>query len=294
MKPEAKWYYYLLAAPIYMLVLLPFPLFYLLADCLSFIAYRVIKYRRAVVMENLQLSFPEKNTQELEAIAKAYYTNMIDVFMETFKALVLSKQNMIKRASMDNIELLQGLHQQGKSVILMLGHVGNWEWGGFSFVYQLGYPAASLYHPLSNAFFNWLTFRLRSRCGMGLIPMQQSARDFLTNKNKVRTVAFIADQSPPPEHAYWMNFLNQETGFFTGGAKLAVKYNMAVVYTDVVRVKRGYYTIRFSLITDEPTAKKPNEITEIFGELLAKSIQQNPSLWLWSHKRWKHKRIHNQ
>ncbi len=291
MKPQAKWYYYVLAAPIYALMLLPFPILYLFSDLLSFLAYHIIKYRRQVVRKNLQLSFPEKGIQELSVIEKAYYRNMIDVFLETFKSLVMTKASMVKRTKVKHADIIENLNQQGKSVVLMLGHVGNWEWGGFSYTCQTNQKIATLYHPLSNPFFNWLTHRLRVRFGMSLIPMQQSARDFLVNKDTVRTIAFIADQSPPPEYAYWMDFLNQETGFFTGAAKLALKYNMPVVYADVVRTKRGHYEVIFSLITDKPVEKTINDITHQFAKLLEKSIQINPPIWLWSHRRWKHKRI---
>ncbi len=289
MTNQPKWYYYILASPIYLLMLLPFPVLYFVSDVLSFIAYHIVKYRRKVVAINLKNAFPEKSDVELEYIERRYYKNMIDVFIETFKTLTISKRTLVSRVKMKNLEFIKELHKRNKSVVLLLGHVGNWEWGGFSYTYQLGYPVGTLYHPLSNPFFDWLTYKLRSKSGVELIAMQQSARNFAVNKDKVRTVAFIADQSPQPIYAYWTKFLNQDTGFFTGAEKLAVKYDCAVVYVNIEKDGRGKYTVVFELITEYPEKMQPNEVTQIFAEKLEKSIRLHPELWLWSHRRWKHK-----
>lgn len=290
MPKQPKWYYYILASPIYLLMLLPFPVLYFMADVLSFIAYYMIKYRRKVVHTNLKNAFPEKSDSEIRSIEKCYYRNMIDVFIETFKTLTVGRSTIVQRVKMRNTDFIKELHKKNKSVVLLLGHLGNWEWGGFSYTYQLGFPVGTLYHPLSNPFFEWLTYKLRSKCGVELIAMQQSARNFAENKGKARTVAFIADQSPQPIHAYWTNFLNQETGFFTGAEKLAMKYDSAVVYVDIEKHGRGRYTVVFELITEHPSEMKPNEITQIFAEKLENSIRLRPELWLWSHRRWKHKK----
>lgn len=290
MLKQPKWYYYILAAPIYLIMLLPFPVLYFISDVLSFIAYHIIKYRRKIVHTNLKNAFPEKSEAEIKLIEKRYYRNMIDVFIETFKTLTVGRSTIVNRVKMQNTEFIKELHRNNKSVILLMGHLGNWEWGGFSYTYQLGFPVGTLYHPLSNPFFEWLSYKLRLKCGVELIAMQQSARNFAENKNKVRTVAFIADQSPQPSHAYWTQFLNQETGFFTGAEKLAIKYDSAVVYVDIIKHARGKYTVFFELITEHPTEKKPNEITQLFVDKLESSIRLQPELWLWSHRRWKHKR----
>jgi KDO2-lipid IV(A) lauroyltransferase len=268
---------------------LPFPVLYFISDVLSFSAYYLVKYRRKVVAENLKNAFPEKSDEERKQIEKLYYRNLIDVFIETFKTLTISRRNLVSRVKMKNTEFIKELHKNNKSVVLLLGHLGNWEWGGFSYTYQLGFPVGTLYHPLSNPFFEWLTYKLRSKCGVELIAMQQSARNFAVNKDKVRTVAFIADQSPQPQHAYWTNFLNQETGFFTGAEKLAIKYNSAIVYADIEKHGRGKYTVIFELITENTKDFSPNEITQIFAAKLEKSIRLHPEFWLWSHRRWKHK-----
>lgn len=286
---QPKWYYYLLASPIYLLMCLPFPVLYFISDVLSFSAYYLVKYRRKVVAENLKNAFPDKSDEERKQIEKLYYRNLIDVFIETFKTLTISRRNLVSRVKMKNTEFIKELHKNNKSVVLLLGHLGNWEWGGFSYTYQLGFPVGTLYHPLSNPFFEWLTYKLRSKCGVELIAMQQSARNFAVNKDKVRTVAFIADQSPQPQHAYWTNFLNQETGFFTGAEKLAIKYNSAIVYADIEKHGRGKYTVIFDLITENTKDFSPNEITQIFATKLEKSIRLHPEFWLWSHRRWKHK-----
>jgi KDO2-lipid IV(A) lauroyltransferase len=290
MPPEKKWYYYLLALPFYGLALIPFPVLYGLSDGLWFLAYHVIGYRRKVVQQNLKNAFPHLSAKERRAIEKKYYRNMIDVFLETFKSLLMSEKEMKRRCAFSDMNMFENMHAKGLSTIILLGHMGNWEWGGFSFTYHSSHGTATLYHPLSNSFFEWLTYRLRSRCGMELIPMQTVARNLAAGKNRVRTVAFIADQSPQPNQAYWTSFMHQETGFFVGAEKLAVKYGMPVFYAGLHRIKRGYYEVRFVMMEDHPESAAPHSITQKFAEQLQADIIAYPEQWLWSHRRWKHKR----
>lgn len=285
--------YLLLSIPIYLIMVLPFRFCYALSDILYFIAFYVVRYRRKVIHENLSNAFPQKSTIEIDQLARRYSAFMIDVFIETFKLLTLTKAQLRKRVIFLNTELVNRFKQSGKSVIIVLGHQGNWEWGGQAFEVGGMLHSQVLYHPLSSPFFDWLMFRLRSRFGMKLVPMQHALKEMVATRNQLIATAFIADQTPSnKEAAHWMTFLNQDTPVFLGTEKIARKFDLPVIFANLTRVKRGYYTCTFELITEHPQQEPEYWITEQHTRLLEMNILKQPETWLWSHRRWKHKRPH--
>jgi KDO2-lipid IV(A) lauroyltransferase len=184
------------------------------------------------------------------------------------------------------------LYMEGKSVIALCSHYNNWEW--FSAVpLVIPYRVLSIYKPLTNKYFNRFILNLRTKFGVWASPMQNILRDLIKFRNeKILTISgFIADQTPPPdEHAYWTTFLNQETGFFRGAEKLAVKYDMPVIFVNITKIKRGYYEVAFEIITDHPGKEAPGFVTSRYAEMLEAVIREKPEYWLWSHRRWKYKK----
>ncbi len=287
--------YYILAIPFYLIALLPFPLFYLFCDFLFLLGYYGIGYRRKVIDQNLANAFPNKSQKERELIAKKYFRFMIDLFLESYKTLVISKKEMKKRVVFTNIDMIRPYVEQKQSIIFVLGHYGNWEWCGQSFQLQnVGMQQDVLYHPLSNPFFEWLTFKMRTRWDVLPIPMNTAARVMLARKHKQTAIAFLADQTPSSKDGcYWLDFLNQDTPVFKGTEKLAAKFNYPVIFVQIDRIKRGYYKSTFTLITDKPAETPEGWITEQHTRLLEAEIKRQPEYWLWSHRRWKHKRETN-
>jgi Kdo2-lipid IVA lauroyltransferase/acyltransferase len=284
--------YYVSLPFIYLLSLLPFPLLYLFSDGLYFLLYRVLRYRRIVVRENLTHSFPEKEESEIQKIERRFYRYFCDLLLETFKTLTISSENMVKhcRLEPETLAIFNQLAAENQSVMVVMGHYGNWEWAGNTFCICCKHQLYVIYHPLSNKYFNHLAYRMRTRFGTRLIPMKDTLRDMLKNRNTLTTTAFIADQSPMPEQAYWMNFLNQDTPVFLGIEKIALKIRYPIVYTSVKRVKRGYYRVFAEKIELPLTLQKTGTITEIHTRRLETDIRSQPENWLWTHRRWKHER----
>jgi len=281
--------FHLLALPFYIIILLPFPLFYLLSDIFYFIGYYIIGYRKKIIYQNLQNAFPKKSHQELITIQKKYYSFMVDLFMETFKLLIMSSKSIQLRFKFTNAEILQQFTSSKQSIIFVLGHYGNWELCGQSFHLKQLFQQDVLYHPLSNSFFEWLTYKLRSRFGVGLIPMHLSIKEMIRRKDLLTTTAFLADQTPSNiESCHWMQFLGQDTPVFLGTEKIAKKLGLPVVFVHINRIKRGYYESHFSIITTHPKEEIDNWITQQHTQMLEKDIVAKPELWLWSHRRWKH------
>lgn len=281
--------YYLALPFLYGVALLPFPLLYVLSDGLFVLVFHLIGYRRKVVRTNLRNSFPEKGDAELRRIERAFYRWFCDLVLETLKTLTISPATVKKRVAVEGDEVVRAHFEAGRSVILVMGHWGNWELGGARFS-QLGYhPLCVLYHPLHDRRFDRLLYHMRTRLGNRLYAMDEAFRDMLRDRGQLTATAFIADQTPPPEHAYWTTFLHQPTPVFRGTGRIARKLGYPVIYVGVDRPRRGRYVMHFELLVPEPASISEEEINELHTRRLEADIRRKPALWLWTHRRWKHK-----
>lgn len=247
-----------------------------------------------MVIQNLKNSFPEKSEEEIKKITKEFYKHFCDVIFETLKLYTISKENLNKRCTFSDeaIKTLNSFFDKGQSIVGVIGHMGNWEWGAIIHQVYFKQLITGVYHPLSNKSFDAFMLKLRSRFGGNIVSMIALYKELLTlrNKNIPTTVGLIADQTAPPESAYWTTFLNQDTPVFVGTEKLAKKFNFPVVYLPITKLKRGYYQLGAVVITRNPKDMPEGEISKLHTQALEKNIQQQPAYWLWSHRRWKHKK----
>jgi KDO2-lipid IV(A) lauroyltransferase len=281
-------FYYGIVVPI---SLLPFPLLYALSDLLCVLIYTVVGYRKKVVMENLRNSFPEKTDEERSEIARKFYRHFCDLTLESLKMFTISASDAEKRMVYSNVEIMDKYFKQGKSVIVAMAHYNNWEMVAVTVDAQTEHQALAIYKPLSNPYFDRKMRVSREKYGLQMIHNRTVKEDFDRLKGELTAWYFLIDQAPSfHSKPYWMTFLNQETGVLTGTEKYAKTYNCAVVYLEVEKPKRGYYTARYVDVTDSPRSFPDGELTGIVTKLLEKQIIQKPEFWLWSHRRWKRKK----
>ncbi len=283
--------YYLVVPVLYFFAYFPSPVLYKLADVFAFFLRDVFKYRRTVVLTNLRNSFPEKSEEEIEAIAKESYTHLADRVVENIKCLTIKPEEYWARCVPDNIELLTKLYDEGRDVVLMIAHSNCWEYAGYVAHTLTKFKIFGVYSPAKNKYFNDLIISTRGKLGMNMIPMSNTSAYFKEKPEERTFHVFFTDQSPSnPNNAYWTKFMNQDTPFFYGGARYAVKHNCIPVYAKIVQLKRGYYSVHLSKIKEDVTNCPPDEIVQGFSEKLEAQLKEHPAQWLWSHKRWKHKR----
>lgn len=276
-----------------LLSFLPLWLLYIFSDVVFFIIYRILAYRKKVVNENLRNSFPEKSHEEIRKIRKEFYHHFCDTFIETIKLWNISKEEILKRCVCKNPNILDQYKSEGKSVVAVLGHYGNWEWLSSFATYNVGY-FLPIYKPLHNKIIDKMYINIREKFGAQTLAKNDTLRTMIRHKNQghFTVTCFIGDQTPNRKNLhYWTNFLNQDTPILQGTERIAQKLDQAVIYCKMTKLKRGYYEYEFVSITDNPKEMGENEITEIHTRLLEDIIKENPAYWLWSHKRWKHKRI---
>lgn len=286
--------YYISLPFIYFISILPFWLLYRISDLLYVIIYNFFGYRKEIVIQNLKNSFPEKTDDEINEICKNFYSFFCDWMLEMMKSINMSKEAMIKRCHFTDTSLLDKFHIEKRKVIFVMGHFGNYELAGAEMAYNTDYQLHVIYKPLANKYFNNLINKKRVRFGTKIMPMAETFRTMLNLKDskEVSATAFIADQTPQPNQAYWTTFLNQDTPIFLGTEVIASKLNYPLVYISINRVKRGYYEMTPELLCENPSQTQKGEISEIHTKRLEQDIIRQPEIWLWSHKRWKHKNPH--
>ncbi len=273
--------------------LLPLWMLYGISDIVCFILHKVIKYRVKVVRKNLAMAFPEKTEKERIKIERRFYRHLCDIFIETAKLAHISNKEIEKRVQIVGMEHIDHALDNGKSVVVMLGHFGNWEWVT-SIALKIRPDAVSceIYHPLRDKDFDRVMLELRSRFGSENIPMARTLRRLLeiTRDGKKFVCGFISDQRPlTPVKKYWTDFMGKDTAYLNGGEVIGTKMGAEFVYLEMMPVKRGHYVMTISPLTPLHDGGE-NPYSRAYLNRLEDSIRRNPSAWLWSHNRWKHSR----
>lgn len=277
----------------YIVGLMPFPIIYFISDINYFIIYYIARYRRKVVRDNLVSSFPEKDIKEIKKIERKFYHNLCDIIVECSKLLYIKSRKLAKRIKINNPELLQELYEQNRSIFLAIPHSGNWEWFGKILHFISNHDASAIYKKMTNTVADKFIYKLRMNYHIGyenMIEANSVLRTLIKRKNLCNSILIVADQSPRgTENDYWTMFLNKKTAFFTGLEKMSKLLNYCVIFVAMKRVKRGYYEVTFKTICINPKEMGKNFITESYVRGMEDFIKENPSNWLWSHRRWKHK-----
>jgi len=252
----------------------------------------VVRYRRQVVENNLLRVFGNKSREELRVIMKNYYRNLTDLIIETMMINAMKMEDLNKRISYNNIEVFDYFYEKGKSVMLLTGHIGNWEWAVMSLDNRIKHNCYAIVKPLNNKYFEKYLSSLRTKFVPDrLIHFKTTIRDLIKHKNEKICCIILGDQRPTKnEIEHWGNFLGQDTPIYLGGEKLARMFDYAVVYMDIQRKRRGYYTVNFKIIAEDVKVLPELQVTNRYLELLEESINNNPDNWLWSHNRWKYNR----
>ena len=284
--------YYLIRMLTWLIYKMPRRVLYFHSDLLFIIMYHLIRYRRDVVNSNLANSFPEKTKKERDEIALKYFHHLCDCLLETLYFDRITNEEVLERVKFLNPELANQYMDQGRQLIVLMGHYNNWEcfnnWG-----LHTTHRSYAIYKKLRNNAFEKFYIHLRSQFGSFPLERAMTFRQLMDDsKAGIPSLSlFLVDQTPRAfDIQYWTTFLNQETAVIVGAEKVACKLNTVVVFGRTRKIKRGFYEVEFVLITDHAKQCAKFEITEKSTRLLEELIVENPEFWLWSHRKWKHVR----
>ncbi len=282
---------YILAYPLLWLTSrLPFPLLYTVSDLVYFLIYHIIGYRKKVVKENLRLVFPEKKEKELKQIEKRFYKHMCDMFLEMIKTLSISEKEMQKRFVLIGIDEITSLEQE-KNILMMFPHYASWEWV-IAMDKHIESGGQAVYQKIKNKYFDRLIRRIREKFGTTLIETRETPSIIRHNQaNNIKSLyGFLSDQSPTKSRAkYWTEFMGVKVPIHTGAEMLAKRFDLAVIYLKVQKVKRGHYKGSFKTLAKNPKEFNDFEITDLFLREIEQQIKEEPAYYFWTHKRWKHR-----
>lgn len=286
---KSKLIYWLVYGGMWLFSALPFRILYMLSDFNYLLMYHVGRYRRRVVRENLEKSFPEKTEAERLQIERKFYRYLSDYMLEDLKLLHMSAEDLCQRMIYKNTEQYLELTEKYGGIIVMIPHYANYEWLiGMGSVMKPGDVPVQVYKPLKDKYLNELFKQIRSRFGGYNIPKHSTAREIikLKREGKNMVVGLITDQWPSGDR-YWTTFMGQETAFLNGAERIAKMMNFPVFYCELTKTRRGYCEAEFKLMTEAPKETVEGEITDMFAHELEQTIRREPAYWLWSHKRWK-------
>ncbi|MBW4361819.1 lysophospholipid acyltransferase family protein [Flavobacterium taihuense] len=288
-----KYIIYLLIYPIlWCISMLPFPLLYLFSDFVYIITYRLIGYRVKTVRANLALALPHLSDKERLVIEKKFYHHMCDMFLEMIKTMTISKEEICKRYVFKNFEVYKELEKKEKSIAIMCAHYASYEWV-VSMNYYTEFHGYGIYKQIKNPYFDKLVHSIRSKFNATLITTKETIPTIITNNRnkKLSVYGFASDQSPKENSAHhWAKFMGIEVPVHTGAEMLSKKYNMNVVFLRTKKIKRGYYEATMEVLTENASEVPNYGITDRFLKLVEQQIYESPEYYLWTHKRWKHKR----
>ena len=276
---------------IWILSKLPMSALYLISDFFYFLIYYIFGYRKKVVLENLELAFPDRKEKELLEIRKKFFKHLMDLIVESVKSFSISENEILKRYAYINPELVNRYAKEGKSIALVGAHQANWEWST-SLPKVLDIDVYGAYTRLNNKYYEKAVRKSREKFGVLGYKTSEMVRGMQKRFSNKQQGAYIllSDQSPQPHKTYyWRTFFNIKVPIHTGAEMLSKKFDLVVINYVTRKIKRGYYETEFQLITDNPKGFKDYQITDLYTELTEKNILAQPEFYLWSHKRFKHR-----
>lgn len=284
---------FLLLYPIIWLISkLPFRVLYFTSDLVYILVYYLIGYRKKIVRQNIASALPHLTQKERIVIEKKSYRHLCDMFLEMMKTMSLSEEEMDKRFTFTNIETLIEMEKQGKSIAVMMAHYASYEWA-ISLNKYSNLTSYAIYKRVGNAYFDKMVKDIRLKFKAQLITTRETIPTIEKNhlEKRLGLYGFASDQSPQLSKTHhWGTFLGIETPIHTGAEMLVKRFDMNVIFLKVKKVKRGYYEATLETMFDHPSEVPNYQISEEFLRRVEKQIYEAPEYYLWTHKRWKHKK----
>ncbi|HUS01392.1 MAG TPA: hypothetical protein VMY77_06685 [Chitinophagaceae bacterium] len=279
--------YYIVYGLLWLISLLPFRALYFISDIFYGLVYYVVGYRKKIVLNNLKIAFPEKTEKERIIIAKKFFHNLVDYFLESIKLITISDKAFYKRCS-GNFDELNRLAATGTNIQLHSGHQFNWEWANRIYAQKLVIPFVLVYMPISSKIVDKIFKKIRLKHGTVLIDATNYKNDMLGIYKKQHAMALVVDQSPAnPMASFWLNFFSKPASFLYTPEKSAQRSKVPVGFASFKKVKRGYYKFETTIITLNAADTLKGELTKKYRDFLQEQIREQPDNYLWSHRRWK-------
>ncbi len=275
---------------LYLISKLPLKVLYIFSDVMFFLNYYLVGYRKKVITQNLRKSFPDKSEEEIAVIRKKFYENFSDYLVETIKSFSISETESRVRMQHINQEVFHEAKAEDKNIIMLAGHVFNWEWINALARIIPQKHCHPVYRKVNSDFWENQMKKVRNKFGNEALEANEVIMNIFRSKNDGESAyMFVADQTPHVAHVnYGLEFLHQKTPAFIGYDKLATRMDLAFIYCEMKKVKRGYYQVNYHRIYPDGEKFTEHEVVRKFHKLLENTLHKHPDNYLWSHRKWKY------
>ena len=276
------------------LSVLPLRVLYAIASFVLYpLLYYVVHYRRSMVMSNIRYCFPEKSKAACKQMARQFYHHFADLCVEIIHAYRISDEELRERVVFEGLDEAQAAFLQQKGGVFMLGHMGCWEWMAdvAKRLDRNRIHTNVIYLKLDNKSADCIMMQIREKRGCTPIEMHKLLREAVRlrkESSKAEVYCMLADQKPSWRSLqFYTDFFGHNTPFLTGSEKIARKFAYPVYYADITMPSRGHYNIRLLPITTNAQCCEEGFVSREYVKLLEANIIKQPSIWLWSHNRFK-------
>jgi KDO2-lipid IV(A) lauroyltransferase len=268
---------------------LPLPLLYGVSTLMAFVLYRIVRYRRHVVADNLQQAFPALKAGEQQCIERGVYRHLCDLGMEIIASRRMPRAEFQRRVTLENPEVLLPYKEKQQSILFLTSHQGNWEWLLHVVSDYMGCPIDVVYKTLHDSSFDAFVFDARARSGKP-IAFKDAGREILRRRREFRGFAMLADQAPfKRDKRYWHTFFSRPASFYLGPQKIAEATQYPIVFVSMTKLRRGHYSARFEVLAEPPHSKGDFAILDRYIDAVEHAIRAQPETWMWSNRKWKHR-----
>lgn len=252
------------------------------------LAYRPFGFRRHIVEDNLRRAFPGRDMDWVRVTAAASYEHFARETLAQLRTAQLSAEQVVARTVFDGWDELQDAARAGRGVVIVAGHLGNWEMGAAA-VAARGVPTDVVVQRQSNPLFDRAIVQTRAGIGLGIIDRRQAPKLALRSLRAGRVVAFVSDQDAGKDGVF-VPFFGRPASTHRGAALMAIRTGAPLFLGVPLRVAAGRYVIRVrEILTDRSGQldEAVQRLTAAYTALLESAIRSAPDQYLWLHRRWK-------
>ena len=255
---------------------------------LGILYFKFIKKQRNRAVKQMMESL-HNSQEEAEKLIRASFINMGKNFMEALYMPALNKENFHKHIEIDHLEIMEQALAEKHGVVVLTGHVGNWEWLSAAFTMN-DMPVTAIAKPQPNMDYTNALNELRSKINVEIFSRGTS--ELLSAAKalkKGKILGFLADQDAGPGGAF-IEFLGKTASTPMGAAVFAKKFNSPIVPAFILRQPDGHHRVEIGeIIRYEDTGDSDKDLFDLtykMTKFLEKKILDNPTQWLWFQKRW--------
>lgn len=258
---------------------------------LGLLGYRPLGIRRDVVRAQIAASFPELDAAGVDRIARGAYESLGRTSVEAAVLPTLGPRGVLDVVEgAEGWEHVEAALALGRGLILVAGHLGNWELGG-AYLAARGVPMDAVARGQGNPLFDTYVTRTRTELGMTVVHDSEAVRRTPRSLRQNRAVALLMDQGAAGLASIFVPFFGRPAKTPRGPAVFALRFGAPVVFVAPLRTERARFRVHFEPVPVTPTGEREADVDAIvrdYTQVLERWVRRAPDQYFWHHKRWKH------